>query len=338
MIKTFLRNALQQSLDASALTPLTPLVQENLRRVITSDTLSREVLVELFAHRCCAIRIPNFYPKPMLPIMQHRLLSSDHRTNWQVSDPQRGLENSNVESVGTPLTAATLNRNSAAADTTDTATNATDNTTDHMAHYFLAAQRLTRELRAAGTGKDFAGTKGDTHSLVMTPMDKLRLELDEEWPGGARVGRDKNTGRALLAGCGRIMHSTSSTDPGFCHVDDIAIMKETSGTFSANVYLETPPVGLGGELNIWPIQINSRLDFYTHSASLSLLLTQEKSAQEALRRCLPPPITIVPEPGDLIMICAQRPHAVVGFDAGRRVSMQTFVEVDGLKHSLMLES
>ena len=73
-------------------------------------------------------------------------------------------------------------------------------------------------------------------------------------------------------------------------------------------------------------------------ASLSLLLTQEQWAQDALRRCLPPPISIIPKPGELILICAQRPHAVVGFDVGQRISMQTFVESKGVQKSLILES
>jgi hypothetical protein len=336
MLKKFLRSALDQSLKDTSLTSLIPLSKDKLRRVVTSNSLDRNLLEELFSHQCCAIRIPNFYPPSMLPIMRERILTSKQRTNWQVSDPQKGLENSSVESVGTPLTVATL----ANINIDNRKNNNNSNNSISMEEYFLSAESLTRELRF-GTGssaKLIEEEGGESLIMMMTPMDKLRLELDDSWPGGARVGRDEKSGKPLLAGCGRIMHPTSSKDQGFCHVDDIAIMKDTIGTFSANIYLETPPVGYGGELNIWPINIDSRFDFYKHSGSLSLLLTQEKFAQESLRKCLPPPVTITPKEGDLIIICAQRPHSVVGFDIGKRISMQTFIDVNGIKNNLTLES
>lgn len=49
----------------------------------------------------------------------------------------------------------------------------------------------------------------------------------------------------------RIMHATPQHRPGFCHVDEIEIMREDRGVFSANVYLRVPPGGSGGELDIW---------------------------------------------------------------------------------------
>ena len=58
----------------------------------------------------------------------------------------------------------------------------------------------------------------------------------------------------------------------------------------------------------------------------------------ALRRLLPPPVSLAPEDGELILICAQRPHAVAGFDAGLRVSMQAFVNADGAGKRLTLDS
>ena len=45
-----------------------------------------------------------------------------------------------------------------------------------------------------------------------------------------------------------------------------------------------------------------------------------------LRKALKDPIKVCVEPGDLIMICAQRPHCAIGFEKGVRVSLQTFVQ------------
>ena len=47
--------------------------------------------------------------------------------------------------------------------------------------------------------------------------------------------------------------------------------------------------------------------------------------QAALRAKLRHPITIEIAAGDLVLLCVQRPHCVVGFKEGMRVSLQTFL-------------
>jgi hypothetical protein len=93
--------------------------------------------------------------------------------------------------------------------------------------------------------------------------------------------------------------------------------------YSANVYLDMP--SSGGELSIWPVGFWNRWDFYRHASTLSLLKMQDSHAQRKLRAVLPQPITIQPESGDLVLLCAQRPHAAEGFMVGTRVSMQAFI-------------
>ena len=77
----------------------------------------------------------------------------------------------------------------------------------------------------SGSDASAADASDGTASLMMTPMDKLCLELDACWPGGAGTSHDETTGEPLLAGAGRIMHPRGSHEPGFCHVDDMAVMK-----------------------------------------------------------------------------------------------------------------
>ena len=169
--------------------------------------------------------------------------------------------------------------------------------------------------------------------LMMALMDKLCLELDACWRG-AGTSHDETTGEPLLAGAGRIMHPRGSHEPGF-YVDDIAVMK--------NFQVHSRPMCLRastgcGVTEHMASQCAVSVEFYQHAASLSLLLTQEQWAQDALRRVLPPPVSITPTEGELILICAQRPHAVTGFDAGLRVSMQSFVNVNGTGERLTLDS
>ena len=331
-MRRWLRAGLARALPngPEAVKSLEELFDPAARRVITCPhgVLSRDALEKLFSHECGAVRVPGFYPVDAAADMAERLRNSDQRRGWHVSDPVTdGLETSDVDSVGTPLTSVLNSANGQVAGTA-------------MEIYLKRARELTDELRAPGLPKGEAGAgeaeERATPMPVLTPVDKLRLLLDDVWVEGARVARDKQSNEALLAGAGRIMLAKGLGHPGFCHVDDINVMHSMRGTFSANIYLAVPPEG--GELLIYPIRVRSRMDFYKHAPSLSLLLTQEPWAQKALRACLPQPLRVQPVPGELVIICTQRPHAVSGFDFGDRVSMQGFIECRGAKKSLLLDS
>lgn len=107
-------------------------------------------------------------------------------------------------------------------------------------------------------------------------------------------------------------------------MDDISPLSPTEGLFSANLYLDMPRTG-GGELLIYDVEWTSRWDFYRHAPTLANLTAPGEEGQALLRAKLPPPKVIRPAPGDLILLCAQRPHAVQGFPLGTRVSIQSFL-------------
>jgi hypothetical protein len=73
--------------------------------------------------------------------------------------------------------------------------------------------------------------------------------------------------------------------------------------------------------------------------SLSALTSQSAEGQVKLRSLLGEPERIRVEPGDLVMLCVQRPHAAVGYQTPTtRVSLQTFLQYEGEKEGLKIEA
>jgi hypothetical protein len=76
-----------------------------------------------------------------------------------------------------------------------------------------------------------------------------------------------------------------------------------------------------------------------NAKTLSNLSSHNVEGQIQLRKALGPPIQVSVQPGDLVLICAQRPHCAMGFDlpGSVRVSLQTFVQYSGEKDRLFIE-
>ena len=293
---------------------------------LNSNQVTARALKKLFRHEVAAIRVPNFFPAEACDLMSESFLEQP-TSNWKVSS-SRGMESSDVESIVTPYNVA-LGQGP-----------------ECVQKYFENAKLFTQRLRRNG-GRQHAPNISTTsvdkqdgptarHDFIfptLTPIDLLRLQLDETWPDGATIGKDKKSGNHLLAGAVRIMRggqhgiNDNISSQGFIHVDDLSVMQDNGGLFSANVYLKTPTYG-GGELEIFPITFRTRYEFIKNAVTLSRLTDPSVAAQEILRAALPRPLILTPEPGELILICAQRPHAAKGFNfqtGDIRVSMQTFL-------------
>ncbi len=168
----------------------------------------------------------------------------------------------------------------------------------------------------------------------LSPVDKLRLELDELWPMGANVSRENPYRRKMLVGLARVMRPDGLLDgitrvEGLVHTDSALFIDPARGSFSANVYLNVP--SSGGEVNIFtlamkqPEHLQNLVRVVAYLLQHSFDAEHRERVQRQLHALLPAPVTIKPKVGDLVILNTGRPHAVRGFVRGSRVTMQVFV-------------
>lgn len=126
-----------------------------------------------------------FYPRKASRDLSYYFMSQPSQ-DWMVASG-RGLEASDVKTIGV------MPYNMVAASGDPKKVN----------KYFDAAVSSMRELREVTLTDDYTGPPTPP---LLTPMDKLRLELDEMWPDGATVTKNSK-GQPFAAGLARVMVS-----------------------------------------------------------------------------------------------------------------------------------
>ena len=316
-----------------------------------SPSLQGEDLRLLMNHEVIALHVKGFYPKKAAMELGRKLAqeSETKRRIWKVSTT-RGLETSDVATLGEhpPFNVAT----------------ALGQEDDYFegVHREFQLRRFGCVTRNDREQEDCQ--EQDELSLCLWPLDLLRLRLDELWPSGAGLARNGVSGKPYSGGLPRIMKGPSQWKQGFIHVDEMGPLNSQLGLFSANIYLQLPEdeeadnsgknrkspatsksndsisdtdAAKQDMLRIWPLGIRNRWDWYRNAFTLSGLSSQDAEDQIRLRYLLGEPITISCEPGDLVLLCVQRPHAAVGFSRGTRVSLQCFIQHKGSKARLEID-
>lgn len=143
----------------------------------------------------------------------------------------------------------------------------------------------------------------------LTPIDRLRMELDEIWPKGANIATFE--GKKMFVGIFRLMNPELSSGSENPHFD--ALPKHVfklDGQFAANMFISVPEIG--GETEVWNLPPMSP--------------TENLDVQDGpWRDTVPKPISYKPEVADLVIFSSLRPHAIRRFAAGHRISLQCFI-------------
>lgn len=241
--------------------------------VVTTDHLDKDHLVALREERLAAVRVAGFCDPEARKRIADLLVEHPERTNyrvrWATRNPGGGVR------AGDEFTPTDSDR-VGPVDTTPEGASDRDGVVEAM-----------REFRTAA-------------APALSPIDRLRLELDEVAPLGA--GLYRKNGRLSVAGVGRVMDSSGE----LVHADT-----GRRNCLTANVYLRMPVAG--GGTRIWKYD-------GAYRTSPQSYLFEPGEIPESAPCCL-----VEPEEGDLVVWNPALPHAVRPFEDAPRLSMQTWL-------------
>ncbi|CAN0364244.1 unnamed protein product, partial [Phaeothamnion confervicola] len=200
-------------------------------KIAEVDELRAPDLQRLTRHDVCAVHVKCFYPPAAAAALAAKVARDERVKNWEISSA-KGLETSDVMTVGTPFNVVLEKGPLAVAGELQVLFGLL------FLIYFLPTAEYFDSAIPASQRLRRPAAEGAPPTL--SPLDKLRLELDELWPHGATVTKN-GSGRPFHAGMFRVMRGPTRHVDGFMHVDELAPMVPGRGLFSANIYLQMPP-------------------------------------------------------------------------------------------------
>jgi len=245
-------------------------------RIVSHRYLRYEHLRSLCDRELLAVQIKSFYRNDVAARLAGWFQNSEARKNYAVYKQGSGLSPSTTDKIG-----STMNET-----------------------YDLKEGAIKSfEMQARSDFQEFR----EFCRPYISPIEELRLLLDELWPNGASIATIGDV--KPFVGIARIVSAPNpcNDDP---HVDCIpGYLLQLEEQFSAIAYLQMPPEG--GGLQIWDIASDSVAK-----------LTREDGTLD--RTLLPAPATVVPGVGDLVILNTRYPHTVAGFKNGVRIVQSSF--------------
>ncbi|PNE40118.1 2OG-Fe(II) oxygenase [Streptomyces noursei] len=158
----------------------------------------------------------------------------------------------------------------------------------------------------------------------LSPVDRVRLELQELWPAGANLMRLR--GRSCFVGAFRVFQpQTSEFYPHNDAIDQETDAPEIEGILNqlvANIYLQVPDEG--GNLQLWMREPTEE--------ETKTILDVEGLEPDTVE---PPVVEIHPEAGDLIIFSPRMLHAVTAGQGKHRVGAAAFIATKGPQEPLV---
>jgi hypothetical protein len=263
--------------------------------LVVADRLTPQLLDDFFANRILAIHVPNFVEPDACNHLANNIIG-ENLSNWNVYDLKNEYKASDVNVLGSPFNMACRSEES-------------------WRDYFESAERIADRIRQLA-------------SPFPCPLDNFRAVMAETWEHGIVVESYK--GHQMTPGLARVMYDKDIINPDAplgCHVDSPPMLSDKAGQFSVNIYLRQPDTG--GHLYIWNAKITTLLQALKNWNLVKNFFLESNYLSEAIQlkfqKLLPPPVKLHIGQGDLVLLHTGRPHAVVPFRGGPRVSLQAFL-------------
>lgn len=201
-----------------------------------------------------------------------------------------------------------------------------------QAYFEGLSSEATAEKYRSDSRKWLRQLRAECHPDIL-PIDRFRLEIDEAWDYGAKLGNlhlDRNL--KAFAGLVRIFHQGSGTE---IHLDQLqwdlsAVDKAETDVMmqlAVNVYLDLP--SSGGEVRLWKISPTKK-EYENYRNKDGYGLDERKMPK--------PDLVFCPKLGDLWLFRASELHKVVESGEGRRVTQSCFVGYQGDTSHLIMWS
>lgn len=255
-------------------------------RIVLADRLREEHLIGLAEERYLIVSIPGYY-SPRLCAKAARRIKRHPRFGYYGNAPDIGR-------AGIAFF-ETINADYSVKE-----------------RYYSEAHQTIADLR-------------DAFFPYQSPMDHLRLEVQELWPNDAPLMN--LDGRPMFVGLPRVFKSGGEALP---HQDilrrdapNCVKAHELITQLAANIYLETS--GSGGELEVWN-EVFTDSEYEAARMPGSYGLDRSKIPT--------PAVTVAPEVGDLILFNATHIHAVRSAMRGARVTISCFIGYRGRNQPL----
>lgn len=267
--------------------PMAPALSRSRPRPKTTEPvavrkrIAAEDLIALAEGRIRAIHVPNFYPSAFAGIVAQRLIKSPLFGKYANAPDIGRVGMAYFETIKNPAL---------------------------RKKYYADAPAWIQALR-------------DVASPFQSPMDSLRLQLQERWPSGANL--EMVDGQPMFVGLARVFESGAGAHP---HQDilrrDADLGNDRAASlitqFGTNVYLR--PSAEGGELELWGTRPND-------AEFTGMCMPGSYGADRS--KMVDPDVVLRPKAGDAIIFDATRLHAVRPAVGGPRVTVSCFIGYRG---------
>lgn len=192
-----------------------------------------------------------------------------------------------------------------------------------MAHFEIDGPKANEEYHQNAISNTWA--LRDVFSPYLSPVDKMRLLLEEVWPAGANL--ESLYGKKCFVGICRIMNPAVELLAHNDRLDrdspDSLQAHSLLGQLSACIYLQVPDEG--GGLRLWMREPRSEAEY----AKL-----KDGNYGIEMKKLGPPVHVIEPEQGDLLIFNIRKLHGVAPGKGKPRINVGAFIGYRGINQPL----